>query len=216
MTEHQCVICQRRPYARAQVCDGCRTWLAGQPGLIAELHAGLDDALVPATSGGQRVSGSREAPLPLAVDALDLGLPARAGTITDPYDDQVGHVSVATVLDTWVRDWAGQRREGLPAADVATLARWLADRTDWACDTHTAVDEYAAELRQLTRTLRVVTGTAQLVVRLPAPCPDCDLLSLIRADGEDHVRCTECGRLWTEDEYQRLAIVVAAGLWDAA
>lgn len=216
MSERQCVICQRRPYERAQVCEGDRAWLAILPGTVAELYALLPEALLPAASGGPKVSGSREAPLPLAVDALDLTLPARAGTVHDPHGDQVGHQPVATILDTWVRDWAGMRGEGLPEPTVPTLTRWLAHRTEWACNSHIAVDEYADEMRALVRTLRIVTGTARYVDRLPAPCPDCDLLSLIRQDGADHVECTECRRLWTEDEYRRLAVVLAGEMRGAA
>jgi hypothetical protein len=216
VSERQCVICQRRPYERAQVCESCRTWLAGVPAQIVEAYALLPDAMLPATDGGQRVSGSREAPLPLAVDALDLTLPARAATVHDPHGDQHGHQPVATILDTWVRDWAGHRREHLPEPTVAILAGWLRDRTEWACDQHPAVDEYADELRGLVRTLRIITGTARLVVRLPTPCPDCDLLSLIRQDGADHVECTQCRRLWTEDEYRRLAVVLAETMREAA
>ena len=47
-----------------------------------------------------------------------------------------------------------------------------------------------------------VLGWDRLVHRLPAPCPYCDLLTLIRRDGDQFVRCTNCKRTWLEPEYR--------------
>jgi hypothetical protein len=47
-----------------------------------------------------------------------------------------------------------------------------------------------------------VLGWDKLVHRLPAPCPYCDLLTLIRRDGDSLVRCTQCSRSWIETEYR--------------
>jgi hypothetical protein len=45
-------------------------------------------------------------------------------------------------------------------------------------------------------------GWNKLVHRLPAPCPYCDTLTLVRDDGQDYVRCTSCRRSWQEREYR--------------
>src|SRR5690349_5652729 len=160
MTEHLCVVCQRRQFDRAQVCQGDRIWLDRTLLEIVELYALLPANLAPGRHHGQRVSGSREAPLPLRVDPLDLLMPARAATVHDTYRDQVGQVSIASVLDSWVRDWRDvrDRGEGLPTPTVVDLARWLGNRLEWAADLHPAVDEFAAELRKMRGGLAAVVG----------------------------------------------------------
>ena len=207
-----CVICQQRPADHPQVCGPCRTRAAALPTDIATLAAQLPSVLTPGTGAGQRVSGTPAPPVPVALDPLDLLGPARGGAVHDEHGDQTGYVSVATTLDGWVRDWAEQRNEGLPRPAVARLAQWLRDRTDWACDRHPAIDEYASELGRLRATLRRVLGQDERPVRLPAPCPDCDTMTLVKHNGADHVECWRCHRLWTEPEYQRLAVVLASGL----
>lgn len=47
-----------------------------------------------------------------------------------------------------------------------------------------------------------VLGWDRLIHRLPAPCPYCDTLTLIRRDGDDRVRCRVCRRSWLEPEYR--------------
>lgn len=210
-----CVVCQRRQPERPTVCDGCRARLAVQLAEVADLHAALPDVLEPARKGTQRVSGSREAPLPLRVDVLDLSLPLRGSqAVHDPHGDQTGSLPVATVLDAWARDWAETRGKGerLPVPTVAVLARWLGDRLGWACDEHPAVDEFAAELGTTLAALRGVHGLTRLRHRLPAPCPSCELLLVYRDDGADWIECGGCHRLWSEDEWARLVTVLAEGM----
>ena len=42
---------------------------------------------------------------------------------------------------------------------------------------------------------------------MAAPCPSCDACELSRLDGDSFISCASCGRLWTEDEYERLALI---------
>lgn len=212
MSEHLCVVCpqlragQPRIYERAQACEGCRSRLRSLLVEIVELYADVRAQMVPGQSQGQRVSGSREAPLPLRVDPLDLTMPARAAAIHDALGDQIGQLSVATVLDSWVRDWRETRdmREALPDPTVPALGRWLTDRLDWACSDHPAVDEFAAEIRNLHRVVRTVVGVNDIrPEHLDVPCRRCDLLDLHRLPGQDRVECGSCGDLLTEEEYLR-------------
>ena len=132
MTEHLCVIDQRRQYERAAVCNGCRLWLDRTLVEIVELYALLPDAVgttdpintgewvdergvkhldpvalrlpsgtISKLGSGPRVSGSREAPLPLRVDPLDLMMPARVAAVHDVLGDQIGQISVASALEIW-------------------------------------------------------------------------------------------------------------------
>jgi hypothetical protein len=199
-----CVCCQHpdRDVETGQVCPGCAHRIACDLRDIADLYVQV--SVYPGSGAtGPRVSGSREAPLPLRVDALDLTMPARGGTVHDLHGDQIGHVAVASVLDQWVEDWRehrgkGERRPEPPT--VVILAAWLGLRLGDACDDHPAIDEFAADVRRLCRVLRMVTGDGPVrPERLPAPCPGCDLLALTR----DHagVRCRACGEDWTEGQY---------------
>lgn len=220
MTEHQCVACQRRPYDRAQVCQPCRRGLDGLLVDVLDLWVQLPDELVPGASGGEHVSGSREAPLPLRVDVLDLVLPANLGSREpmtrgvlglDP--DQVGDLSVATELHTWARDWAQERTERAPEPYVASMVTWLRLRVEWACDAHPAVDEFAAGMRDLAGRMRGVLGQApERPVLLGVPCPGCDMVATYRQPGDERTHCGACGRIFEPDVYERMMAAKVADL----
>lgn len=72
------------------------------------------------------------------------------------------------------------------------------------------------EALELARRAERAAGFDRLVHRLPAPCPSCDALTLTREDGSDQVECRACGRVWPEDDYRRLVLVVAQDYRDVA
>lgn len=215
-----CVLCQRREAERAQACEPCRLWLPTVLRDIGELHAVLDST---ARSGatGPRVSGSREAPAPLALDVLDLAAEARLGS-RGPHargvlgdDDQIGHLSVATELEFWVIDWIGvrTRHEHRPEPLVGTLVRWLNVRLDWAGDEHPAVNEFAADMRSLRAVLRRANDDLPQRPELlhGVPCSWCDNMTLYRDTTSTYrAQCESCGRLYTEAEYAEWTGLLAA------
>jgi len=233
MTEHLCVVDQRRQYERAQVCGGCRLWLDRTLVEIVELYALLPANLLPGQAHGQRVSGSREAPLPLRVDPLDLMMPARTSTVHEPpctctefrrpecrhgypHLDQVGSQGVATVLDSWAQDWQTSIRCGdyLPAPTVVELSRWLRLWLTEACDTHPAVDEFAAEMRRLRGGLAAVVGVKSDRVYV-GPCPITDdkgtCGAALTADPYlDIIRCPRCDTMWSRDKWLWLGMTIRA------
>lgn len=182
-------------------------------------------APIPSRNRQPSVSGSREKPVPVRLDVLDLTGPARRFNPTrDAQDrphqrpsDAAGHLSVASILDSWVRDWRDTLwpDQHLPAATVADMAGWLragADednpgvRIDEACDRHPAIDEFAADVKALRGALRSAAGETE------PPQEDCDgvecqrcSLRLLkwRTDGIDGVECTNpaCLRTFTREEY---------------
>lgn len=217
MTEHLCVVCpQLRPdtepriYDRAQVCDGCRAHLAD---LLDELGERYDDVdLERATTGAAKVSGSRTPPLPLDLRSLDLTMPpTRPGTIHDPHGDQVGEVSVATVLDGWARDWQSYRWAYLPTPTVPLLLDWLRERLDWACDHHPAVNEFAAELAHTVSRLRPAPERPERKVGVP--CRQCDHVTLYRRPRSTRIECASCPAIMTTDEYERWTQLIAMPEW---
>lgn len=162
-----------------------------------------------------RVSGSKEPPAPTSLDRIDLSLPARQASVTlfargefGQDDDQIGTLSVATILDAWVRDWRDSLwpDHSLPAPTVPELARWLRTRADDACDQHPAVDEFAGEMKRVRHALRRQLGetTAQPETEpyKGVACQKCDLRGvLLRKPGSEYIECGNCGLLLTEAEY---------------
>lgn len=225
MTEHLCVVCPQlrqgepRIYERANVCEGCRLRLAS---ILTDISVGyrhLAGEFVPGQGHDERVSGSREAPLPLRVNPLDLTLSARVGIIHDSNHDQIGYKPVAAILDSWVRDWRDVLglQEGLPRPNVRHLTIWLGHRLEKACDDHPAIDEFTAEMRDLLGVIRRTIGTTEVrPEHLDVPCRRCDLLDLHRLPGQDRIECGSCGDLLTEEEYTRWVKLVAADLSEAS
>lgn len=83
MTNRTCVICAKAMESEAMACRPCGNKLDSTLVDIQTLHAELPAQMERGQSNGQRVSGSREAPLPLRVDPLDLSMPARGGSVVD-------------------------------------------------------------------------------------------------------------------------------------
>jgi hypothetical protein len=185
------------------------------PDLYADLLA-RDDVL--RSSGGFGwVSGTHEAPVPIRVDATDLTMPARRGAVVDADHDQIGHLPVAAVLDSWADDWRMHRRrgEGPPEPTVPTLCRWLGDRLEDACDDHPAIGDFADELRSIRSVLYGVLGLNDVPdVKHGVRCRSCDALTLIRFPGGDFTECTTCGLLLSADEYATWTALLAAHLRD--
>jgi hypothetical protein len=181
---------------------------------LAEWQQLLGEHLEPKASGGPRVTGTRERPLPLRVDVLDLSMPARLETVNGR-EDQVGLPSIASTLASWVDDWIAIRgqHEHMPRQTVTALADWLDNRLDWAAEHHPAFDDFADEIRRLhsqTRVaLEITDPRPQLCVGVP--CRHCDLLALFRrSDGSGDVECGACGTLLRPDEYREWTMLVAA------
>src|SRR5690348_15102502 len=124
-----CLLCMaREPLPELKpVCGPCRSRLSGQlrdiPILCEELRdppgaepandlvsVALPAALIAGQSSAPRVQGSREAPIPISVDRLDLLGPADERTVHDQFGDQIGYQSAATILDSWCRMFAEERR----------------------------------------------------------------------------------------------------------
>lgn len=169
-----------------------------------------------------RVRSTRLASVPIAVDPTDLLMPARAGSVgvrtrgqwsrvPDGDPDQIGYLSVATVLDSWVRDWAETRGENLPRlrdgerSQVLILCSWLLDRLDWACQHHLALDEFAADVGKLASALYGNAGHGAARPKLmDAPCPECEFVTLNQPYPEAFIECSGCGRMLTYEEYEEM------------
>lgn len=138
-----------------------------------------------------------------------------------PAADQVGRVSVASVLNAWVRDIAETRREVGPEPVVPLLARYLGDRLDWAYAEHGAVDEFAGEVSDVWHALCTAAGLPRprptLCQGIPCKSVDCDMKTLWRVPVSvfmeaEYVECASCRRLYSPEEYEDWARLNSAAV----
>ncbi len=168
----------------------------------------LPAAPVPAPSKQPMVSGSKARTIPLT-DVADLTAGAHPGGVHDPHHDQVGHHSVATLLNEWVDRWhehffSYQRR---PEPTLEAMTGWLLGvRLELVADADAAIADFAQEIRDMQAVIRFHLGESPRR-RAPmwgVPCPRCRLMSQLMLDPEDPDRrreCASCGKLMAESEY---------------
>jgi len=206
-TEHLCKLCPvygQEPvhYEHEYACFSCRGRMKHHLAGIAEQWLLLD--ATPTGSAGEKVTGSREAPIGARVDVLDQILPVSMFSdepIRDLYRDQIGDAPAAAVLDAIAKDWLDTRRarglrEHRPVPTVVNLTGWLAGRLDWACERlPDSIGDNAAEIRALCGRLHSLNGNTRSrdPEPLPAtPCKKCGHIALVRVDGQ--TVCTNCSQ----------------------
>lgn len=229
----------RRPH-EGLVCGPCRSQVTGDLRDIPNLHqvaahlartrARRPNLVTPAEvnlSRGMHARagmGSFESTLPGGEDVLNLVGPGSLDVTTQGLEnprDQHGVIPPLVLLHSWVRDWCevrDQAETGPRHVGLRAVVEWLSARLDWAFTEHPAVDEFCRDVHELAAHMRSVAGLHSRPDELPAPCPTCNAVNdrekgtkgLQRENGADFVECKGCGRLWTEPEYQRLTVVLAA------
>lgn len=217
-----CVVCPvYRPKAQPRlpnnpaVCDTCRDRLATDLTGLPALYASLPEFLEPGRGAGEMRTKGFESQVPARLTVFNLlgpGSPELSPTGMRWMSDQIGDLPPVEALAWIVVDMIEVRamRESQPPQQLDRLTEWLGNRLDWICRHHPAVDDFAAHISAIVHSVRAATGAKRLVHKLAAPCPTCDTFELERDDGADYVECRNCHRLWTEDEYRRLCIVLAA------
>ncbi|MGW7350913.1 hypothetical protein [Streptomyces sp. NPDC054784] len=198
-----CVCCTRTmlPHEVGRfACGVCERRAAAQ---LAELPAQLvvlRGSRVREVGAGQRVTGSRTAPLPGREDVLNLLGPSAPGDVTDPHGDQTGDIPIAGTLASWVLLIAGERHlRGPRRGSEEQLAAWLAGHLPWACR-QPWVDEMLRELGAMTAAVRGITRVRPQRRALTRPCPRCDALALVATDWQPYTECSACGGLFTDAE----------------
>jgi hypothetical protein len=195
----------------APVCSGCRERVKSELSEIPDAYALIPASLEPGTGTGVKVSGTRTAPIPVRLDALNL-LVGATGTVHGDPSDQHGPIPPLVVLDQWVADWIDvrQRSEHQPVPTISTLTGWLLARLDWALDEHPAVDDFAREVRDTLRAIRGVTEpqrTGEYIGKCPAKLRDesrCQ--TRLYADPYlDQIACPRCGVSWARRQWLQLA-----------
>lgn len=107
-----------------------------------------------------------------------------------------------------LRHRPGRGTEGQTATEAV---RFLLTHLEWALAEHPAAGEPydrdsanpGSQIYYWHKAAVRFTRRDQLRVQMAAPCPKCDLRSLVQEDGEDYIACSnaECGALFTRGEY---------------
>lgn len=139
---------------------------------------------------------------PLRDDVLNLLGPAiTAASVRDPYGDQDGPPSIASVLYGWADVIATEHCCDAPALRPGgTWTTWLTAYLPWAAE-QDWVAELDAELAETLTRVRAITRTEPRRRPLDAPCV-CGAFGLVAEDWVEYIECEACGRLYTEAEYQ--------------
>lgn len=208
---------------RRGLCETCALYveraLAELPTDYTELHLLLSSG----DSGIQEVlvtsSEELKVPIRLSVEALMARMVAEAQAWAEP-------VAELLLID-WDTDQMSRCRPGFRLQRAAQLLSNALDTllglgvqehrhaldSDWLV--RDGVDA-AIEFLHLHDLTRSVCGMTRLIHKLPAPCPRCERLTLVRHNGCEHVTCEGCGVRWPEDQYQRLTLVLAEDYQDEA
>ena len=120
------------------------------------------------------------------------------------------HTRPAVALDRACRILAGALPALLNLRGVE-VQTWADNGWYWAHEPADGLDG-ALELLRLHEVTRAALGRNRLVHQLPAPCPniDCGEMRLVRENGASQVDCEACGRVYPEDDYRRLTLILTA------
>jgi len=191
-----CPLCLKP--SRDTVHASCRQHVYEDLADLPKLYRQLADALEPSRRGDQARGGTRTAPLPCSLDALDLR--ARGGiqgVLTSWEDD---------VRDTL--DWELRPFRGSIEQDVDGSAQFLQVQLAWICDSHPAAKELADEIRQIAgQARRLITGEKP-PRRIGVTCP-CGTVLRVTLDTPG-VRCGGCEAQYGHAEVLRLPMAERA------
>ncbi|MEU3600899.1 hypothetical protein ABZ714_19570 [Streptomyces sp. NPDC006798] len=203
-----CAVCARPIPHQEQhrtACHRCGDRIAALlrelPHQLVLLGASLQRDVRPSADSGAPGRGRAHSPLPLRADVLTLIGPAAPGPVRGHGHDQTGPTPIPALLRSWALALADDLGVPVPPGPATAHAAWLARHhrhlvtRPWIADFHT-------ELLDAVRAARAITLTAPRRHPLPTPCP-CGAFGLVRTDWDTYISCQVCGRLLTENEYQR-------------
>ncbi|MEU4165599.1 hypothetical protein AB0F46_01775 [Streptomyces sp. NPDC026665] len=218
-----CTICPRTSPDGQHLClvhsGELRGWLTELP---AQARL-LEQFLVPSVQPSQgRIGGTGRAHSPIPVDIRVLVLlgPGRLDDTPDPDDD--GTAPILAILDAWAghityhHPSATRDRQGVAyvrpceqarprhGATITGWCHWLTAYLPFALTLPLAADLHR-ELGDLVRRLRNLTHSTPSHHPRAAPCPACDLCTLVKTDGRWHIHCLDCGHQMTPDDYDQHA-----------
>lgn len=206
--------------AAAGLCPSCErvteTAIRELPADYVQLHRMIGKVK---RVGSDLVSGSRELPVPLALDVEALlaeivhESTCWAESVSEVIGADVDTQSLRGYRDAVLVQFAAEH-----LADHLTVFLALRDvvHLGWADGQRTTTERHGHEgaiaLLALHHRVRSYTGQTRLTHRLPAPCPRCERLTLQRHDGDDLVECATCAHRMTWDTYGSLCNILTGGV----
>ena len=229
--ERRCIVCRppRRRLApdEPQTCRRCAldtlrhlaTVELLYPLLTFELHGRVGAAGVGPGDGERFPFGD-------LLSLIGPGAETTAGPDAQPNDSP----SVSAALASWEDDWRQtQRQPGAPGpASVPTAAAYLRTNHAWAANWHPAYDEFAADMRDLSRRMLAALRLVDTPAPTPVHCIDWPEGADAACGGRlvrdydpprpcvhrgghrsgcdqgglrDEARCEVCGRVYSQAEY---------------
>ena len=186
-----CAVCDKP--ARERVHRGCRERIEADLRELPDLYRQLGPALVPGRRGADGRTGTKTAPLPCSLDALDL----------------LGRGGIEGVVGGWARDLCERERWDIPQfGTIVAIVDWscgvLVLNLAMICDEHPAVREMAQELRQIAgQAQRIVTGEKP-PRRIGVQC-SCGHTLRVTLDTAG-VKCPACSAQYGHSEALRLPL----------
>lgn len=210
------------------MCSNCRNRLSSLLVQMPSLATWLHENIAPSGGAGERVSGTREEPIPLRIDILDYVGPSSSREISateinrrraldglHPIDppEQFGEASLLDVIASWALLVSEERYDDWPPKDdLATLCNWLHSQLDWiVCQPW--VDEMLVHLGDVSQKAERLAPRDPEMKRLKPPCPSCNVLGLVFTRGigvKCETRLGGCGRSWEAEDYDRLIVVLGS------
>lgn len=202
----------------AGLCSGCRQLVEQALRELPRDYVELNFLLGSGSSGitDDVITHTRELPVPirLSVEALQRSI---------VHETEAWAALVAARLGVSWAAWRAQMsRPGFTVQRAANLLHgalgtllWLPEQTYRHHRSGEPVTRDgmhgALELLHLHSMVRFAAGRTKLLHRLPAPCPRCERMTLVRDNGSDMVRCEGdgCPGRWPEEDYRRLCLVLA-------
>lgn len=187
-----CAVCDKPPRGD-RVHRGCQERIAEALRELPQLYRQLGDSLTPDRRGGDGRAGTRHAPLPCSVEALDLR--ARGG--------------IEGVVGGWARDLCEREEWDVPAyQSVVAIVDWacatLLANLGVICDEHPAIREMADELRQVAgQASRIITGEKP-PRKIGVSCT-CGRTLKVTLDTAG-VKCPDCSAQYGHSEALRLPL----------
>lgn len=223
-----CAICPRTAPDGVHLClvhsGELRGWLTEIPAQARLLQQEFIEPGGRPSQGRLGGTGHADAPVPVDLRVLNLLVGPGRYEATSPDDD--GQAPIAATLGAWAGhiayhypalDWHPDRNPDqtlyVDPCDQAVPTRgqtipgwcaWLNAYAPYALTLPLAAELHRG-LGDLVRRLRALTHTEPRQDPRAAPCPVCDLCTLVRTDGRWHIHCLNCGHQMTPDDYDQHA-----------